>query len=106
MDHLEQSYSCVTHLDGDGNPAGGTACAKGLEITFQSGLVDQESGPNGVFVETILKIARDRVKDYQASRFSCRENALAITKIEEALHWLDHRTRDRIARGVENKHEE
>lgn len=106
MKHLEQPYSCETHLDEDSNPAGGTACAKGLEITFQNGLVDEESGPNGVFVETILKIARDRVKAYQGSRFSCRENALAITKIEEALHWLDHRTKDRLSRGVENKHEE
>lgn len=106
MKHLEQPYSCETYVDADGIPAGGTACAKGLEMTFQDGLVDAVAGPNGVFVETVLKVARDRIKAYQGTRFSCRENALAITKIEEAIHWLDHRTKDRIERGVENKHEE
>lgn len=104
MKHLDQPYSCETHVDEEGNPVGGTACAKGLELTFQAGLVDQENGPNGVFVETVLKIARDRIKAYQGTRFSCRENAIAVTKIEEAIHWLDHRTRDRIVRGVENTH--
>ena len=37
--------------------------------------------------------------------FACRENALALTKVEEALHWLNHRTADRQRRGVEGKNE-
>lgn len=32
-----------------------------------------------------------------------RVNALALTKIEEALHWLQQRTLDRMRRGVEGK---
>jgi hypothetical protein len=39
------------------------------------------------------------------AKFPCRENALAITKLDEALLWLEKRTRDRVARGVEGKHE-
>lgn len=34
-------------------------------------------------------------------RFPCRENALTITKIEEAIHWQEARTKDRERRNVE-----
>lgn len=34
----------------------------------------------------------------------CRENSLAITKLEEAFMWLMRRTEDRIKRGVEGQH--
>jgi hypothetical protein len=34
-------------------------------------------------------------------KFRCRENSLAITKLEEALMWLEKRTADREARKVE-----
>lgn len=33
----------------------------------------------------------------------CRENSIAITKLEEALIWLDKRKKDRIERGVEGQ---
>lgn len=61
--------------------------------------------PNGAFVEDIVAAAIGRLQFYQASKFSCRENALAITHLQEAAHWLDHRTRDRETRGVEGTHQ-
>ena len=42
---------------------------------------------------------------YLNNKFPCRENALAITKIEEGLMWNDKRTADRIKRNVEGKDE-
>lgn len=36
----------------------------------------------------------------------CRENALAITKIQEAIMWLEFRAKDRAARGVLGTKEE
>ena len=60
--------------------------------------------PTGAFVETILDAVANRIRHYQSTKFNCRENALALTKIEEAMHWLDHRTRDRELRGVEGTH--
>jgi len=39
-------------------------------------------------------------------RFSSRENALAITKKEEALMWNAQRTRRRTRQGIEGKNEE
>lgn len=69
-------------------------------IDFQKGPV-KESGINGIHQEDLLAIVIDRLNSFQAGEYSCRENALAITKIEEAMHWLNHRTKARQDRGVE-----
>lgn len=93
--------------DANGNPAGGTTTGPGLSISWQNGPLAIDGvrrEPNGAFVEGVIAAALDRLQYYQASKFRCRENALAITKLEEALHWLDHRTRDREARSVEGTH--
>lgn len=52
-------------------------------------------------MEDLLQIFRNRLQFFQAGDFACRENELTLTKIEEALHWLDHRTKDRQVCGVE-----
>lgn len=38
---------------------------------------------------------------YLNNKFPCRENALSLTKLEEALMWQEVRTKNRIARGIE-----
>ena len=73
-------------------------------IHFQKGPV-KEVGINGCFMEDLLAICIDRLQCFQAGNFACRENALALTKIQEAMHWLDHRTKDRQRRGVEGTSE-
>ena len=40
---------------------------------------------------------------YLNAKFPCRENAISITKLEEALMWQKKRTDDRMQRGVEGK---
>jgi hypothetical protein len=72
------------------------------KIKFQKGPI-QEVGVNGVQNEDLLNIVIHRLQGFQSSNFSCRENALALTKIQEALHWLNHRTAERVARGVEGR---
>jgi len=42
---------------------------------------------------------------YLNEKFPCRENAVTITKLEEALMWQEKRTKDREARNVEGKNE-
>ena len=74
----------------------------GVNISFQNGPIG-ENGVNGVTQEALLAIVIDRLRAFQAGPFACRENALALTKIEEAQHWLLHRTRERMVRGVEGK---
>lgn len=70
-----------------------------ISFTLQNGPV-KEKGVNGCQVDTLIHAAR-AILDGFNKQFPCRENSLAITKLEEALHWLDHRTKDRIQRGVE-----
>lgn len=94
-------------LDADGNPAGGYSRGTGIEIYWQNGPLGRGTSrkqPNGAFVEGVIQAAIGRLQHYQSTKFSSRENALAITKLEEAVHWLNHRTADREARGVEGTH--
>lgn len=94
-------------LDMNGNPTGGTTSGVGITINWQNGPLGREPNrvePNGAFVEGVIQAAIGRLQFFQANKFSCRENSLAITKLEEALHWLEHRTRDREARDVEGTH--
>ena len=69
-------------------------------IGFQKGPI-AESGVNGISNEALLAIVEDRLVGFQSGPYACRENAIALTKIQEALMWLQKRTRDRVARGVE-----
>lgn len=93
--------------DSDGNPAGGVTTGTGISISWQNGPLqfgEKSKEPNGAFVEGVMQAALGRLKYYQSTKFSCRENALAITNLEEALHWCQHRTRDREERQVEGTH--
>lgn len=76
------------------------ACDYSIKVKFQNGPIS-EAGTNGISGEALLAIVEDRLKCFQAGPYACRENAIALTKIQEAMHWLHHRTRERVARGVE-----
>ena len=113
-----QRYTKVVCLD---KPGAGNACHR-----YQVGEVDKPSdkdtppttfawvefqnGPikggdvNGCHNEDLIAIVIDRLQGFQSGDYSCRENALALTKLEEAMHWLNHRTAARQARGVEGTH--
>lgn len=75
-----------------------------VELLFQNGPIN-EVGVNGLTHEVLLAVVADRLRSFQKGPYACRENALALTRIKEALHWLKHRTRARMARGVEGTHE-
>ena len=69
-------------------------------IKFQKGPIT-EAGVNGISIEALLAVVEDRLKGFQSGQYATRENALALTHVQEAMHWLHHRTRDRVQRGVE-----
>lgn len=75
--------------------------ASGVVIEFQNGPLQETIYPNGLSNEALLAIVEDRLAGFQSGQFACRENAVALTKIQEAMMWLQKRTRDRMARGVE-----
>jgi hypothetical protein len=54
----------------------------------------------GVLDVDLLEIVRDRLKAFQTGDYATRENACAITHIEEALMWMNKRVEDRAERGV------
>lgn len=72
-----------------------------VKFTIQSDPIG-EVGVNGVQVLDILKYTKCLFESLNDA-FPCRENALTITKIEEAIHWQDARTKDRQNRNVEGK---
>lgn len=57
---------------------------------------------NGTTLEEMLRVSIKRLQDLNG-RFACRENSIAVTKMQEALMWLNARTADREKRGVEGK---
>lgn len=57
---------------------------------------------DGTTNEELLAVILDRL-NFLNAKFPCRENALAITNIQQGLLWLNERTRQRVARNVEGK---
>jgi hypothetical protein len=74
------------------------------DIHFQEGPI-KECGINGVCNEDLIAMVIRRLEGFQNSEFKCRENAVAITKLEETLMWLRKRTLDRESRNVEGTHQ-
>jgi hypothetical protein len=70
-----------------------------VSFTVQSDPIG-EVGVNGVQALDILVYIKCLFQSLNDA-FPCRENALSITKIEEAIHWQDARTKDRERRKVE-----
>lgn len=90
-----------------GKPGGGTVSARWrhdqnspLFIRWQDGPI-AEAGENGVQVDDVIEAAAQRLRFLNQGPYACRENSLAITKLEEALHWLEARTSNRQDRHVE-----
>jgi hypothetical protein len=70
------------------------------EIRFQHGAYNAEGSTIGVLDGDLLEIVRDRLKEFNQGEYATRENACAITHIEEALMWMNKRAEDRAERGV------
>jgi hypothetical protein len=71
-----------------------------IAIKFQNGPV-KEVGVNGTQIGNVIEILVRRLEGFQDGAFPCRENAIAITKLQEAAMWLEFRTRKRMQQGVE-----
>lgn len=76
-----------------------------LYILFQNGPISEKGvGVNGITHEVLLAIVADRLRSFQKGPYACKANACALTHIEEAMHWLQQRTLERMRRGVEGTH--
>lgn len=104
-----QHHYIIDGFDISSNPSApgqpiGQPCPATTHVLFQNGPIG-EVGVNGVTQEALLAVVIDRLQSFQAGPFSCRENAIALTKCEEAMMWLQKRTLDRMRRGVEGTHQ-
>lgn len=68
-------------------------------IKFQEG--PTTAGVNGATIEQVLQACIARLEEWNNGPFRCRLNSLAITDLQSAENWLNRRTADRQARGVE-----
>ena len=101
----------ITVLD---EPGAGGACHEyeishsempSTVISFQNGPISEEGvGVNGLTHEVLLAILADRLRGFQSGPYACKANEQALTKLEEAQHWLQQRTLERMRRGVEGTH--
>lgn len=99
----------ITGFDTETNPSkespDGYSHSKSRDVLlFQNGPIN-EYGVNGITHEVLLAILVDRLQGFQSGPYACRENAIALTKLQEAQMWLQSRTRERMARNVEGTHE-
>lgn len=110
---MKQDFTVENDRDENGNPAGGYAGGVGFSIEWQNGPLQVEETvgcpahrrePNGAFVETIIAAAKQRIEEYQSTRFSCDENEKALMYLGLALNALDARTQRRIGAGTEGSH--
>ena len=69
-------------------------------IHFQDGARKLPDSIHGVLDTDLLEIVRHRLQCFQQGEFATRENAIALTHIEEALLWMNKRVEDRIERNV------
>lgn len=74
-----------------------------LGFKIQNGPI-KEVGKNGCQVEDVVAVAKHIIEQLNA-QFPCRENAMMITKLDEAILWSKKRTADREARNVEGKNQ-
>lgn len=83
-----------------GNGCDGCIQCGGKVIEFQKGPRKLPDSIHGVLDTDLLEIVRHRLQCFQKGDFATRENAIALTHIEEALLWMNKRVEDRAERGV------
>lgn len=69
-------------------------------VQFQCGPRKEDGSTPGVSDGDLLEIVRHRLQKFQEGEYRTRENACALTHIEEALMWMSKRADDRAERGV------
>lgn len=55
----------------------------------------------GFFTETLIAVAKRYLEENNVGELASRETSTAITKLDEALMWLNKRAEDRQLRGVQ-----
>lgn len=101
---LEKStYTVPTYkIDSDGLSYDGD-----IRVQFCKGNKADENTyrQNGFLTETLIALAKKYLEENNVGDLSSRETAVAITKLDEALMWLNKRAEDRKIRGVQGTYQ-
>lgn len=90
------SHHYEAHIDG----------ALAARIDFQHGPRTEPSSTPGILDAVLIDVLLDRFRGFQSGSFASRENALVITKLEEAHHWMRERAWARHRQNVLGKNEQ
>lgn len=91
IDRLDAAHRYEAIIEGVGVVA---------QVQFQKGPRHEPGSTPGIIDSVLVAIVLDRLRTFQRGVHACAENGHAIVKLEEALHWMQHRARDRAKRGV------
>src|SRR5262245_41240179 len=70
------------------------------KVPDKEGYTELKTLNNGTTNEEVLRVLINRM-EYLQNKFPCRENAIVIDNLKSSLDWLERRTANRMARGVE-----
>lgn len=72
------------------------------DLVFVKGTSNNLDGftQSGITTESLLEAILDYLKEVNTGELGNRETSMAITKLDEAVLWLDKRRNDRQKRGV------
>jgi len=81
--------------------------AADVMIDFCKGNKEDESVPRqeGFFTETLIAVAKKYLEENNVGDLATRETSMAITKLDEALMWIQKRADDRAIRGVQGTYQ-
>lgn len=74
-----------------------------VNIYFCKGNKEDESvfRQYGFFTETLIAVAKRYLEENNVGELASRDTSMAITKLDEALMWINKRAEDRQLRGVQ-----
>src|SRR5678815_4081767 len=74
-----------------------------VKVEFCKGNKEDESVPRqeGFFTESLICLSKKYLEENNVGDLASRETSMAITKLDEALMWLQKRADDRQLRGVQ-----
>jgi len=75
-----------------------------LTIKFCKGNKDDDRSfrQEGLFTETLIQVAKQYLESVNVGDLTSRETSMTITKLDEALMWINKRAEDRKLRGVQS----
>ena len=78
-----------------------------VNINFCKGNKEDESSfrQGGFFTETLLQVCKEYLEAVNVGTLANRECSMAITKIDEAIMWINKRAEDRKLRGVQGTYQ-